>query len=283
MGEVCEEQIFPMKRIATLITVYNRCPQTLACLAKLYAQSIPDSVQLDVYMVDDGSTDGTSESVAAQFPQVRIIQADGSLYWNRGMYSAWEIAAKHFCYDYYLWLNDDTELLPNAINALLTLSADCYDEAIIVGATRSTEGDKLTYGGRINKRIAPCNGAAHEVERFNGNIVLVPNAVYNVLGNLDYYYRHSKGDIDYGIRARKAGIKIYQCGDVLGICDAHATADGWCNPDIPFSKRWRLMHMPNGMPPHEIFHLEKQENVIMAAIHFCTVYLRCLFPQLWKK
>ena len=60
-----------------------------------------------------------------------------------------------------------------------------------------------------------------EVCHFNGNIVLVPMAVFKVLGNLDHYFTHSKGDFDYGMRANKAGIKIIQCGEVLGECDVH--------------------------------------------------------------
>lgn len=270
-----------MRYIAALLTVHNRCAQTLTCLEKLYSQEITDGVWLDVYMVDDGCTDSTTEYVKQHYPKVQIIQADGSLYWNRGMHRAWEVAAAERDYDYYLWLNDDTELLPNAINSLLILSRDNSDEAIIVGATSSMQGGKLTYGGRIGKHIAPCDGMAHEVERFNGNIVLVPQSVYHTLGNLDYYYRHSKGDIDYGLRARKHGIKMLQCGMPLGTCDAHASLDSWCNPQIPFCKRWKMMHQPNGMPPREIFHLEKQTNLMMALFHFCTVYMRCAFPKLW--
>lgn len=272
-----------MKYIAALLTVHNRCKLTLACLNKLYAQDIPEDSLLDVYLVDDGSTDGTAQEVANQYPQAHIISADGSLYWNRGMHRAWEVAAYNRNYDYYLWLNDDTDLLTNALVSLMALSTQNSDNAIIVGATCNKQGDQLTYGGRVGKQIAPCDGNSHEVERFNGNIVWVPQAVYHVLGNLDYYYRHSKGDIDYGIRARKQGIKIFQCGDVLGICDAHEHIDNWCNPAIPFRKRWHLMHMPNGMPPCETFHLEKQVNLLMACVHFCTIYIRCMFPQIWLK
>lgn len=272
-----------MKYIAALLTVHNRCAQTLSCLKYLYAQNIPDELQLDVFLVDDGSIDGTAQEVANQYPQAYIIYGDGSLYWNRGMHRAWEVAAYNRNYDYYLWLNDDTDIFSNAMESLLALSAQNGNNAIIVGATRNKQGNKLTYGGRMGKQIAPCDGNSHEVERFNGNIVLVPQSVYHVLGNLDYYYRHSKGDIDYGIRARKQGIKIFQCGDVLGICDAHEHIDNWCNPAIPFRKRWHLMHMPNGMPPCETFHLEKQVNLLMACVHFCTIYIRCMFPQIWLK
>lgn len=271
------------KTLAVLITVYNRRIKTIECLTNLYAQKLQRYIGFDVFLVDDGCTDGTVQAVREQFPQVHVISADGSLYWNRGMHRAWDVAAKHKSYDYFLWLNDDTMLLPNSLDVMITLSTNYCDNAIVVGATKSSKEEKLTYGGRVGGRIPMCDGMPHEVEYFNGNIVLVPQTVFSSLGNLDYYYAHSKGDYDYGIRARKKGIKMYQCGDVLGICDEHEHIDQWCDPDVPFSKRWKFMHMPNGMPPHEIFHLEKQNSVLKAVFHFVTVYIRCFFPQLWRK
>lgn len=253
----------------------------MACLSRLYAQDVPEGMALAVYVVNDGCTDGTEESVRERFPQASILHGDGSLYWNRGMWTAWDVASKAKDYDYYLWLNDDTDLLPNAIQSLLSLSVANDDRAIIVGATESKQGDMLTYGGHVGNNIPPCDGNSRDVEWFNGNIVLIPQAVFLQLGNLDFYYRHSKGDVDYGIRAKKAGIRMVQCGSVLGVCEAHAAMDGWCNPDIPFPKRWKLMHLPNGMPPNEIFHLERQTSVAKAIFHYATIHIRCMFPQMW--
>lgn len=283
MGEVRKKQSKTMEAIAALLTVHNRREQTLSCLNKLYAQSIADNVKLDVFLVDDGCTDGTAQAVNERFPNVQVIPADGSLFWNRGMHKAWEVASQNRDYDYYLWLNDDTQLFDDAIGNLLRLCKEYGDEIIVVGATQSSMSEKLTYGGRIENGIPPCDGNACEIERFNGNIVLVPRAVYNILGNLDYYYTHSRGDFDYGMRAMKQGIKMYQCGKVLGVCDEHVYIDAWCDPKVPFTKRRKLMLQPNGMPPNEIFHYEKQISIWMAAFHFMTVILRCMFPKLWVK
>jgi GT2 family glycosyltransferase len=69
--------------------------------------------------VDDGSTDDTATAVSQRFPQVKILQGTGSLFWNGGMRIAFAQALQHD-YDYYLWLNDDTVLYPNALETLLT-------------------------------------------------------------------------------------------------------------------------------------------------------------------
>lgn len=271
-----------MKMIAVLLTVHNRKEKTLECLSCLFSQNIPEGYSFDVYLTDDGCTDGTSEAIREQFPSVNIVQGDGNLYWNRGMYVAWEAASKAKDYDYYLWLNDDTFVYTNMMGVLIEASETKNDEAIIVGATQNAAHTQITYGGRVNNGIPQPNGQLIKVDHFNGNIVLIPQSVFKKLGNLDWYFTHSKGDFDYGMRAKAQGIKMYQAGEILGECELHERIDKWCNPEVPFKERWRAMWRPNGMPPHETFHLEKRHMGLMtASFHYMTIILRCIFPKLW--
>lgn len=270
------------KSIAVLLTVYNRKDCTLRCLQQLKEQLLPEGVTCSVYITDGGSNDSTVETVQKMFPEVNI-QVKNGVFWNRGMYASWEWASKEG-YDYYMWLNDDTFIYNDCVMKLYNASAEKDDKAIIVGATVDTTTRKhVTYGGRTDKEFAPINGSLTEINHFNGNIVLIPAEVYATLGNLDYYYTHSKGDFDYGIRARKAKIQMYQVGKPLGECDSHPHIDKWCDPEVPFKKRWQLMHRPNGMPPKETFHLEKQESILKASIHYLTIIIRCAFPSIWIK
>ena len=96
-----------MTSIAVLMTCHNRVNSTLECLAHLYEQTALDRVVLSVYLVDDGSSDGTGEQVHERFPDVNVLKGDGSLFWNGGMHRAFGEALK-VGFDYYLWLNDDT-------------------------------------------------------------------------------------------------------------------------------------------------------------------------------
>lgn len=273
-----------MKTIAVLLTVFNRKDKTLQSLERLYKLLPLDGYQVDVYLTNDGCTDGTPEAVAELFPQVKIINAKGDLFWNRGMWTAWDTAAKTKDYDFYLWLNDDTFVYDNMLRGLIDSAVATNEKAIIVGATESTDHSEITYGGRLKDGKIPIpNGRLVKVNHFNGNIVLIPQAVYSVLGNLDPYFTHSKGDFDYGLRAKKVGIDIYQAGEVLGECDAHPTLDKWCNPNVPLSQRWKMLNRPNGMPPKETFHLEKKHvGLVTACLHYVTIYVRCLCPKLWN-
>ena len=46
------------------------------------------NVTFDYVIVNDGSTDGTDEMLAAMPYEIDLINGDGGLFWNRGMYEA---------------------------------------------------------------------------------------------------------------------------------------------------------------------------------------------------
>jgi GT2 family glycosyltransferase len=216
--------------IAVLLTCFNRSVQTLACLDALSNQAINIEVKLQIYLVDDGSTDGTSEAVKKAYPSVHVIQGNGNLFWTGGMRLAYSEASQQH-HDYYLWLNDDTILFPNALNVLLTsaltLSKDNTSKSIIVGSTQDQETGKLTYGGLIRKSwLSPCKfnwvePAGDELkicDTMNGNCVLVSNQVIETIGDLDPKFSHYAADYDYGLRATKAGCSVYVASGYVGTC-----------------------------------------------------------------
>lgn len=271
-----------MNSIAVLLTVHNRKEKTIECLKRLFDQEIPKDFNISVFLTDDGCTDGTREEVQRNFPSVNIVNGDGNLYWNRGMWAAWEAASKSE-HDYYLWINDDTFLYEGAILNLINTSAQKENMAIIVGACQSLDHRYMTYGGQTKERklVVP-DGCVKDVFVFNGNIVLIPNYVFKKVGNLDYYYLHDMGDIDYGLRAGKEGVLIFQCSVYLGECDRHEKLSNWCNPNIPFRKRWKGLHSPLGQPPQiRFYYAKKHEGIISALIHYLLLYIRCLFPWIW--
>ena len=272
-----------MKRIAVLLTCFNRKNQTISCLKAVKSSDLSDlSVSIDIFLPDDNSSDGTKEAVKLLDKNIHIVQGNGQLYWNRGMYHAWQAAVQNYDYDYYLWLNDDTIIFEHSIRNLIKASEDKNDAAIIVGATRSAN-NTISYGGRINdKLVIPCNKIA-ECNSFNGNIVLITRSVYHSLGNLDYYYSHALGDFDYGLRALKSNIRIFQTAEFEGVCEPHNELPRWCNPQVKISERIKAFQSPLGGNPKEIFHFERSHRgAMIAAFHFFTIYLRVIIPQLWN-
>lgn len=276
-----------MKTIAALITVFNRKNKTLQCLQGLFSQILLKGYAVDVFLVDDGCTDGTPEAVKKQFPTVNIIQGDGQLYWNRGMHLAWETAAKTRDYDFYLWLNDDTLIERDALSVLLQTSENFQNRAVIVGSLSAwNDRTSLTYGGRLNaRRGALCSpyDRPQPCDYFNGNLVLIPRFVYRIVGKNDQIFHHALGDFDYGLRAKKMGIQLIVAPSLLGRCDEHDTLSVWCDPRQPFRKRWKAFRSPLGQNPEEFFVFERRHHGLAGAcFHYFTNHLRACFPWIWS-
>lgn len=275
-----------LQKIAVLLTVFNRKNETLKCLKHLFAQDISKEYQLDVYLTNDGCTDGTPEAIKSQYPQVHIINGTGDLYWNRGMYTAWCEAEKQY-YDYFLWLNDDTYLFDNSLSNLLRVSKDKEDKAVIVGTTMDSGRTHLTYGGfdRNGHFISKLN-KVEVCYTWNGNIVLIPRYVYEHVGKNDPIFHHAIGDTDYGLRASKLGILSYVTDIPCGVCDLHSSLPKWKDPNVAMIKRFKYLYAPggNGSNPIQFFIFKRRHYGLMNAIvTFISNHLHTLFPQFWNK
>jgi GT2 family glycosyltransferase len=213
-------------KLAILLTVYNRRVKTLTCLQSIFAQhELPSNLISQVFLVDDGCTDGTPQEVCKQFPKVIILPGTGNLFWCGGMRLAFATALQEG-YDFYLWLNDDTILFENAIFRLLVTSKIYGHQAIVVASTKDAVNNNLTYGGvrrssgwrRLHFDKVPPEDQPIPVETMNGNCVLVPQLVAQRVGNLDPAFTHRWADYDYGLRARQLGVEIVLAPDYYGYC-----------------------------------------------------------------
>lgn len=272
--------------IAVLLTCHNRRETTLKCLESLYKNTIPDNISLNVYLVDDGSTDGTSEAVKHKFSDVHVIKGDGNLYWNQGMRLAWETAAKNKEYDFYLWLNDDTQMDSFALSELLSCFYETRElesnESIIVGSCRNDlVSDNFSYGGRINDTPVIPNGSIQKCNYINGNLVLVPKAIFETIGNLSPHFTHAMGDNDYGLRAINAGFFCCITRKYIATCKTNGLA-AWCNPDVPIIKRIKNLYSPKGLNIKEYITFLKVHKKNKWLISTMKVYMKALFPGVYN-
>jgi len=273
------------KRIAALLTCHNRRDKTIMCLQALYnQQEFNEQYNLKVFLVDDGSNDGTSIAVKEGFPEVKVIQGDGNLYWNRGMHLAWSVAAKED-FDFYFWLNDDTILFPAALQDMMHCVQLTGEKAIICGTTRSAINGAVTYGGRSKtKGLLKPNNQLQQCDLFNGNAVIIPRNVYKVVGNLDYMFSHSTGDWDYGLRAAKKGIKMFISFFYVGECEKHESLPKWCSPTVKLKDRIKAFRTPLAVNPVQHFKFDLRHNGLFSAVkHYVSIHIRLFFPFLWNR
>lgn len=274
-----------MYKTAVLLTCFNRVHKTVACLESLFA-SIPEKVDLDVFLVDDGSTDGTGNVVREKFSQVHVIQGTGSLYWNRGMHLAWDTAAESSDYDYFVLINDDSFLYPNALEEVLECAHAKDNNVVVCAAFCSEKTGVFTYGGQ-SKNGTPVlpNGNIQECHSINGNCLLVPKKVYDSVGNLDPIFPHAIGDFDYGQRAMKKGFKLVTTKKYVGTCEGNDYLPKWCYSNVPFKERIKALYSPlgNSHPKYYFIYIKRHFGLGLALKHMLSIHLRLMIPNLWKQ
>lgn len=272
-------------KVAVLMTCHNRKEKTLNCLKWFYNASKPKDYLFDLYLVDDGSTDGTKKAIKNEFPQVNILNGNGNLFWNQGMRLAWNKAQNEDDYDFFIWLNDDVILDTMAIMELF----ECYKQvflinqipAIITGACRSSKnGSKFSYGGRTEQGEVIPNGKLQKCTYINGNVVLIPDEIFKKLGNLSNEYTHAMGDFDYGLRAIKSGFNNYTTKKYIAICSLNELPM-WSSPEISLRKRLKYFFSPKGLYYKEYIAFRKKFWGTQWMLYSIKAYFRVIFPSLY--
>lgn len=284
-----------MTNLAVLIACHNRREKTLECLHAVIEAARIAQVELAIFLVDDGSTDGTAAAACNLFPPTHVLTGSGGLFWNRAM--AWAFSEAHKAnYDFYFWLNDDTLLKPDCLARMMHTYADITQadqvdgNAIIVGTTAGRTGGTPTYGGLemvsrwrpLSFRLVQPTDAARRCDTMNGNCVLVPRPVVDRIGILDATFAHAMGDIDYGLRARRAGVGVWISPGIVGYCDRNTTADTWQDMTLPLSARWRKLLQPKALPPRSWYALTRRHAGPLWPLYWVWPYLHVLLGGIWQ-
>lgn len=206
-----------------VIPVHNRRSTTLSCLQNLRQNG--DLARYQVVVIDDGSTDGTGEAIAAEYPEAIVLPGNGQLWWTGtialGMRYAYDRGGEFF-----VWLNDDCQPEPGTIADLVQI---CQQDSLsIVGCqgVAKEQPQEIRFGGKIKTwrgyllrvveagQLAPC-------DLLCGNLVCMSRTVVERVGYPDAIATpHYHGDSLFSIRAQKAGCKllldtrhlVYDCG-----------------------------------------------------------------------
>ena len=275
-------------KVAILLTCFNRKSQTLNCLKNMQL-SIDDfqKYKFDAFLVDDGSSDGTSEAVKLNFPEINIILGNGNLYWNQGMRLAWKTAIEKHEYNFYIWLNDDTLIDENGISHLFECYFESYkdtgDETIITGACRNDTEGKFSYGGRTDVGPVFPSGRVQDCKYINGNFVLIPKKIIADIGILSNDYTHAMGDFDFGLSALRNGYNLATTKRYVATCPNNIGIPIWCNPQVHLMERWKHFHSPLGLNIQEYKIFVKKNWPINSFRYILKAYVKCLIPTIYHK
>lgn len=277
--------------IAVLVCCYNRKQKTLAFLESLVGSGYFKKLDIDIYLLDDNSTDDTGAAVSEQYPFVHIVKGTGSLFWAGGMRTIWRHAISKKDYDLFLIFNDDVILFNNAIENLITNYWQLNKEGVIlIGSTLSKQSNKLTYGGNVLKSIKhnkyyvviPDNTELLTCHIANANVLLVDKYTVEKIGIFPDDYIHCLADFDYTLTAFKSGINVLVAPGYYGYCeDDHGV--NWLSRNHSLKERIEYLYSPKGLAYKEyLFYIRKHfPNHYLTA--FVKLWIKTLFPTIWDK
>ncbi len=199
------------------------------CLQSIYANT--RKVSLEIIVVDNSSRDGTLEMLKGEFPKVRLIVNDHNAGFTRPTNQALEIS----CGRYALLLNNDTAILPEALDRLVEF-ADAHKEIGICtpkvlnrdGTLQkqcrrsfATPWDLFCYFSGLSSLFPKSSLFArylvtyrgedetHAVDAVSGSCRLIRREVLDQIGLLDERFFAYQEDADFCFRAKRAGWQVY--------------------------------------------------------------------------
>src|SRR5687768_4843188 len=205
-------------RLAIVSPVHNRRELTLQCLRSL-SRIDRTGIDITIYIVDDGSTDGTREAIEENFPDVRIVQGTGDLWYTAGT-NLGVLAALKCKPDYILCINDDSVFDEKAINRMIEC-AERHKRSVVGGLLLLWDTPHRVFqvapvwrtwkGGWQHWReqtIWTVPKAPWEVDLIVGNCILFPAAVFEECGLLRPQVSPHYGDAEFTTRLKRSGWRL---------------------------------------------------------------------------
>lgn len=215
--------------LSVIIPSYNARDLLADCLSSIYQN--PPSVGYELIVVDDASSDGTSEMVRARFPEVRLLRNEVNQHYARSNNRAIELARGRYIH----LLNNDTIVLPHALDGMLAF-LEARDDAGAVGCrllnadgtvqwsvkTLPNPGSALFGARSIITRLFPNNHfSRHHLQHIGRDpekpfvagyvssaAVMFPRHVVTAVGGLDERLSYHV-DADYCKRIANIGYRSY--------------------------------------------------------------------------
>jgi GT2 family glycosyltransferase len=223
-----------LPRIAAVVVNYNGKDITLQALASLRGMTYG---AFDLVHLDNASTDGSSEAVAAAFPDVRQMRVEV----NRGSSSGYAAGfrwAFENGYDYVLLLNNDIEVEPDMLTRMVEV-AESDPRIGCVGPKCYFWGERQrlwSTGGilRFRESITRERGYGEidrgqydqdaDVDYINGCAILIRREAAEAAGMWDSIFFICVDDADFCTRLRRQGFRcVYAHRAVLYHMVAYST------------------------------------------------------------
>lgn len=275
-----------MPEISLVIVTWNGLGYLDACLAAVAAQQ---GVDVETILVDNASTDGTSDYVRDRYPWVRVVALPANLGFAGGNNAGVRVASGRLV----AFLNNDTAADAGWLRALQRGIDEAHGFALATsrivymhddGVVDSAGDGMLRWGGAF-KRLhgAPVAEAAESAEVFGvcGAACMMPRAVFDELGGFDDDFVNSHEDVDLSYRARLRGYRCRYVADAvvrhhgsatLGTLSPYAVFQGQRNLEWCYVKNTPGSLLVRTLPGHVLYNAA-------AAVHLARLGLLGTFVR----
>lgn len=211
--------------LSVVIVNYNGGQFLIDCLSSLQKVKVVD---LDIWVVDNGSGDGSLEKAKKQFPKVNYISNEANL----GFGKANNLALKKIKTENILLLNPDCTVSGKTLKFMLQFMQDYPMTGVASCKVEQQDGSidwashrgfptpwaSLLYllGDDSLYHLTDQNmRKAHEVDAISGAFFMTRKSVLEKVGLFDEDYFLYAEDIDLCFRIKEAGFKIMYVPDVV--------------------------------------------------------------------
>jgi GT2 family glycosyltransferase len=200
--------------VSVIILNYNGCDYIETCLLSLLDLEFPKE-QLEIIIVDNGSTDNSTDLIQSKFPDIRLIRNETNLGFSRAANQG-AASAKG---EYLAFLNNDMRVAKNWLKALLQAIQREPEIGCIGSLVMNWDGTAVDFWGRSDDLFgldpipsnppAPASvSSSNKYTMFaSGGAMLIRRDVFQELGGFDVDYFMYHEDVDLGWRLWLRGYK----------------------------------------------------------------------------
>jgi len=213
-------------QLSIIVVNYNGKDILCNCVESIYKNS--PTINFEIILVDNASSDGSVEMVKKEFPEVRVLVNQE----NKGFSFANNRGIEMAKGDYMLLLNNDTLILPGQLDIMLNFMQEHQDVGAVGPKLLNPDGSfQLSFWPfpnlftEFNRRIINLFAFANyrffkdllekfyikekEVDWVSGACLMVRRKTIEDVGILDENFFMYFEDVDWCYRIRRKGWKIY--------------------------------------------------------------------------